>query len=81
MNYQTQFERQELIKEKCGICIVTCGRCGGVVLAKNGDFVDEDGYDGHACTHCVFEGDCCDLPDIYHEGELREDEQNEKVGH
>lgn len=67
MNYQTQFERQELIKEKTGICIVTCGRCGGVVLAKDGDFVDEDGYGGHSCPHCGFESDPCDFPDMYYE--------------
>tara|TARA_Y100001963_G_C6483142_1_gene309913 strand:+ start:345 stop:551 length:207 start_codon:yes stop_codon:yes gene_type:complete len=68
MNYQTQFERQELIKEKCGICIVTCGKCGGIILAKSDDFVDEEDlvYAGHHCHHCNFKSDCCDFPDLYH---------------
>lgn len=70
MNYQTQLERQESIKEKCGICIVTCGQCGNVVLAKDGDFVDDDGYAGHHCHHCNFKSDCCDFPDLYHEGDF-----------
>ena len=72
MNYQTQYERQELIKDKCGICIVTCGQCGYVVLAKDGDSVDEDGYDGHDCPHCGMKGDCCDFPDMYHEGDCND---------
>ncbi len=72
MNYQTQYERQELIKDKCGICIVTCGRCGNVVLAKDGDFVDKDGYGGHACPNCGFESDPCDFPDMYYENDCND---------
>tara|TARA_Y100001973_G_scaffold92650_1_gene142655 strand:- start:38 stop:280 length:243 start_codon:yes stop_codon:yes gene_type:complete len=77
MNYQTQFDRQELIKEKCGICIVTCGRCGGVVLAKYEDAVDADGYGGHACPHCGFESDCCDFPDMYYEHDIDQEANKE----
>lgn len=69
MNYRTQYERQELIKERCGITTVTCGNCGGFILAKDDDFIDRENmvYAGHHCPHCGMKGDCCDFPDAYSE--------------
>ena len=75
MNYRTQFERQELIKEKCGIIIVTCGNCGGVLLAKNDDYTGDEDYSckiGHKCP-CGFCSDVCDFPDLFQDDFPEED--------
>ena len=65
------YKRQRLIAEKLGIILVTCGNCGGIMLAKNDDFVDEDDgiFAGHHCPYCGCRDDVCYFPDFFNEPE------------
>ncbi len=64
-------KRQRLIADKLGINLVTCGVCGGIILAKNDDFVDEDDLiiAGHHCPYCGCCDDVCHFPDFFNEPE------------
>ena len=62
------YKRQRIIADKLSIILVTCGKCGGIILAKRGDFVEE-GDSGHHCPYCGFCSDVCDFPDFFNEPE------------
>lgn len=57
---KNQLDLQFKIQQK-GFNIVTCGRCGDVLLHEVNDEDIE-------CPHCDFVSDPCDFPDLFYEG-------------
>lgn len=63
---RTQLELMEEIRSKSNINIVTCGSCGGIILEE----IKEK--ETIHCHCCGYDGEPCDMPDLFYEGQKEE---------